>query len=673
MAYSYSKTVYVNNSTPAINAANLNNAEEGIFNANQGVFAFAKEIFEIHLHDIGVENAIPFYVTNGDTLTIKTDNNAVFTLSNIYYLDADKTLIGYHALAGYGSKRTVTYSSNTDCCFIYVAGTAQNATVTNNRIKNLQNANLLSTQKSLLIMNCAELMTLFQLDTVTHNGITFTPSNFGKTITISGTPSDDATYHFYIGSLADSPFVAGNKYTFKFNAPTGASIQVVCGSTVVLNTSSFDGTKTITIPSNATAIDVRIYCLKTTIQTGTANVSIYNERELDYLEVAELDKKISYNQLSASLGGSSENIFSGIDKTDGKYVSYSDGKLYDNTSYSTTDFFPVFPGASYNLAYYNYASQIAFYTKDKVYVSGFVTNSNTINIPNNDSIAYARWCGSTSSYNSWGLYLLPIVMEKIIDTAEGLLEGVIDATNKGYSKIIVKAGTYDLISEYKAKYGNNYFANYTSDYNGEVNGNWDRGIWLNNVEIYFEPGCKVNALYEGDNGVINANVRTYFSAFAMGQNVVIDGLVLDGKNLRYGIHPDWHSASYGKLVIRNCDLHQYRESSPSIMDNQAIGAGLDVHSDWLIENCIFRSDSDHAVVRIHNNVSADSESKITIKNCYIVGNGYILLNSYSTSTHQTMAIVTNCSWKNPAVVGKETEESNDNITMYAWNNEVRNS
>ena len=66
-------------------------------------------------------------------------------------------------------------------------------------------------------------------------------------------------------------------------------------------------------------------------------------------------------------------------------------------------------------------------------------------------------------------------------------------------------------------------------------------------------------------------------------------------------------------------------------------------------------------------------SKILIKDCYIVGNGYILLNSYSTSTKQTNALVTGCSWGNPAVVGKETQSSNDNITMYAWNNEIRSA
>ena len=147
--------------------------------------------------------------------------------------------------------------------------------------------------------------------------------------------------------------------------------------------------------------------------------------------------------------------------------------------------------------------------------------------------------------------------------------------------------------------------------------------------------------------------------------------MLDATELRYGLHPDFHVAKTEKLTIKNCDLHHYKPSSQSVNNNQAIGAGLGVYSTWEIVDCIFRSDTSNPVLRIHNNASSNSLSHILIKNCYIVGDGYILLNSYSTSMKQTNALVTGCSWQNPAVVGKETSSSNDNITLYAWNNEQR--
>lgn len=393
----------------------------------------------------------------------------------------------------------------------------------------------------------------------------------------------------------------------------------------------------------------------------------YSEQKVGILN--QINNCVDLDELKQIVGFDKVNLFNGIEIVDGYYVNSGNGALGALATYSATSYFEVLPGANYELPYHSDGSQIAFYDAKKEYVAGFVTKDTIFTVPDNDTIKYARWCSLTESITQWELYLIPLTSEKIkyIDTTEGLLAGIIDAYSKGIKIIVVNSGVYDIISEYKAHYGADYFNEYADNYNNQINGKFDCGIWLDSINIYFNSGALVTANYDGN----NQYVKSYFSAFAIGQNVTIDGLVLDASELRYGLHPDFHTKKNEYLTIQNCDLHHYKSSSSSVNNNQAIGAGLGVYSDWLIENCIFRSDTNNPVLRIHNNASSNAQSRIVIKGCYLIGDGYILLNSYSTSTNQTTALVNNCSWKTTAVVGKETSESNDNITILAWNNELR--
>ena len=378
---------------------------------------------------------------------------------------------------------------------------------------------------------------------------------------------------------------------------------------------------------------------------------------------------VSFSDLKELSGFDRANVLEEINTTEGQYVDCNSGKVCPLKDYSVTDFFRVRSGVSYDLTYHSSGSQIAFYDKDKDFVTGFPTGSDTLCVPDDDTIVYARWCGETATRSTWGLYIRQITNGRIcyIDPSIGILEGIIDAYETGAKKIIVMPGEYDIIEEYEHHFGEDYFKSYSPDYNNLKNGWYDAGIPLDDVDILFESGTHVSAHYKGS----NENVKVYFSAFSVFQDVTIDGLVLDASELRYGLHPDFHEKNTEYMTIKNCDLHHYKSSSSKDNNNQAIGAGLGVHSTWTIENCIFRSDTYNPVLKIHNNNSEESESKIIIKDCYIEGNGYIALNSYSTSTRQTIAQVSGCSWKTPVAVGKESPDSNNNITLYEWNNETR--
>lgn len=599
---------------------------------------------------------------------VKMNSDKIVTDANKAIQDANT------ALAGVKSERDAFVKSITDALetgtdtTLTLAGVPADAKATGDKLSELKD-DIGDTKAAYLATNCAEMVSLLGLTEKSQGGRTFVPSHNGTRITMSDSTGLVSIYELYNGSIEESLFRAGAKYFVKYTAPAGTYLQFVRdGTTEILNTASFSGEREITIPAETENLLIRLYCTKTA-ESGVHEISIINARSEDYLETARFAERPTIADISNLAGLMRENLFGAVDTIAGKYVNANNGVLNNLASFSATDYFNVQPGATYRLTYRTSGSQIAFYDAYKAYVMGFETTGNTFTVPEDSRILFARWCADTASLDKWGLYVEPITAQKIkyITKAEGILAGVIDAYAKGIGKIIVQPGTYDIIAEYEAYYGNGYFANYASNYNGLVNGHFDCGVWLENVDIVFSAGVFVNANYTGDNSF----VKEWFSAFAIGQNVTIDGLVLDASELRYGLHPDFHVNPTETLTIRNCDLHHYKASSTGPNNNQAIGAGVGVYATWNIENCVLRADTSNPVLRIHNNASSQAKSNIVIKDCYIVGDGYILLNSYSTSTKKTLALVSGCSWKNPAVVGKETSDSVDNVVMYAWNNETR--
>ena len=254
--------------------------------------------------------------------------------------------------------------------------------------------------------------------------------------------------------------------------------------------------------------------------------------------------------------------------------------------------------------------------------------------------------------------------EYVITNNTGLLCGFKEAHKKGYSSILVKNGLYDLIEEYKEEFGERYFEKYLTGYNDFKNGFFDTGIFIENMKVKFEVGSKVVCNYDGD----NMNVKNYFSAFSTGNNVIIDGLVLESSELRYGIHADFNTGkdeSY--MIIKNCDLSFYDYKGRC----QVLGCGLGEHVNWIIEDNYFHSDYNEAVLRIHNNVSSDSQSRVVLRNNYIDGKGYFLFNNYSSSKLITNIYVYGNSWISAPKIGYETVGSYDNIKMIEYNNETR--
>lgn len=494
-----------------------------------------------------------------------------------------------------------------------------------------------------------ELMETFDLTPSSVLGITVTPSNNNKTFTISGKATHDYVYNI-LDNDNTSKLLPNHKYyvSFESDKPLYANFQIISDfpSNVIIDTPqcSFEQ---IEIPIYARTVTVRLY-LKTDIEDCTCHISIKEIRENEEILIGtNVFKK--------------ENIF------DGTYVDYTTGNYIPLDSYFST--YPIDTHANnlYEISGLDNASQIAYYDKNNNYIFGeLVGEKSYIKIPNDDKIKYFVICTANACKDEFSIVLTAESPILTVDNGGSILETLKTAYQIGATKVIVESGEYDIIAEYKNYYGNDYFDKYTN-YDESYRGGdkFTRGLWLENIEIVFSSGAKVICKYDGT----NENVEIHFSAFATGDNVVIDGLVLNAENLRYGIHSDYNLTSdFTFMTIKNCDF-TFKNSRDVY---QSIGAGLGEHVLWTFENCIFRCSANEPTLRIHNHVSANAHSKIIVKGCYIEGSGYFLFNSYSTSAEITTILMSNCSYITPPVLGKETENSNVNMELLAWNNVQRN-
>lgn len=405
------------------------------------------------------------------------------------------------------------------------------------------------------------------------------------------------------------------------------------------------------VPGNNNIAFVRWCCQK----SNKANVKIY-------IRTLWFTSRFDYDYMFGN------NILRNYEIDDGYYVDYQTGTVIAAASWCITPYISVAPNDILGFTSPSHGSQLAFYDADFNYVSGMSSREAlSIIVPNNANIKYMRWCVEIA--NKSGATIRKIGVNKVdsiytITPAEGLLQGLKNAYSSGITKVVVTAGAYNVVNEYEQFFGANYFSSYTASYNGNVNGVWDYGLWLDNIDITFEPGARVTALYTGSNQYVISD----FSPFAIGSNAKVKGLVLESQNMRYGIHPDFHPETYEHVVIDSCDL---KHTDPSGR-NRAIGSGVGIHSDWVISNCIFHTLTAAGVVAIHNNDSASSKSNITIKDCYIEGPGRFIIQYHGPSTEVSDVLIHGNSYEvEPELVQSKPEDTSINMNIIKYNNEMR--
>ena len=247
------------------------------------------------------------------------------------------------------------------------------------------------------------------------------------------------------------------------------------------------------------------------------------------------------------------------------------------------------------------------------------------------------YCGSTREFT------------KITDVVK-------EATKYMNSIIYVDGEEFDIIEEYGQAY---------LDSN-----NSDIGMILkNNVHIICASGCKFIFNYQGTNEYIHK----MFSPFNSGKfGFILENAWIESKNCRYSVHDERNSESdfYDNKYLECTMIHDSSQSSWG--PHQAIGGGLGLHGNILIDGGYYESVGNDNTVSYHNAVATgvNSKSKVVIKNAHI--KGYTLCANYGSSTEKSQMIVNGCLLgSEPQLEKVITTDRADNMELITWNNVIR--
>ena len=244
------------------------------------------------------------------------------------------------------------------------------------------------------------------------------------------------------------------------------------------------------------------------------------------------------------------------------------------------------------------------------------------------------------------------------------------AINEAYlanvRNIIVKAGTYDIISEYKEEYGETFFENYSEK-------NTNKGIVLKNgINILFSGNSKVVCKYTGG----NEKVMSIFSPFNSGEEgFVVDGLNIESKNVRYCFHDErFQSEDSYFNTYRNCKFKQDNTQSNQTF-RACIGGGLGKNGHVVVDSCEFESvglTEPRGICTYHNTTADSGRSFVLIKNCYFHGFGSTYIHYAGTSPDITTMVVSGCSFEKslPLPVKAEGSYTVENVELIEFNNSI---
>jgi hypothetical protein len=210
-------------------------------------------------------------------------------------------------------------------------------------------------------------------------------------------------------------------------------------------------------------------------------------------------------------------------------------------------------------------------------------------------------------------YYKPISDQVVVDiNGSGDYTSILEALKDTFptTKVYVKAGTYNLVSEYENYYGSDFWINYAG-FNGQ-NDNFLRGLYVSNGRILeFESGAIIKFDYSGD----NTAVAQYFSILATGYDATIIGGYLDyGVGIaEYAIHDD-NATKAGTNIYKGIII----DGVPSGRGGNHIGGGCGLKNTYILEDIIFldaNMPDNYGDMYYHNNVGAGALNRIFVKNC----------------------------------------------------------
>lgn len=281
---------------------------------------------------------------------------------------------------------------------------------------------------------------------------------------------------------------------------------------------------------------------------------------------------------------------------------------------------------------------------------------------NDLSVVFKRQCDG-GTWGSWiKAYKKSDVRGKITVDINGngdftkFTDGIAYAYAQGDTDVYVKNGTYDITSEIDLETAGT----------GPVIGN--------GMRLFFESNAVIQCFYSGE----TESVRRLFSPLNAGSDkgFEIHNMKIRCKNTRYCVH-DEHGNSGVPYVNKyiNCDMY-LDNSESSWVAPQCIGGGLgncgiiEIDGGYY-EGTVAQGDNYYGEISYHNTSIANSISQIFIKNVYCKNNT-VRFGYHGASTMVTKCFVNGCSFAvAPLVRAEESGDTNVNMEMIAWGNEIR--
>lgn len=223
---------------------------------------------------------------------------------------------------------------------------------------------------------------------------------------------------------------------------------------------------------------------------------------------------------------------------------------------------------------------ISYYDENFAFISGVNANANTTITPPSGA-KYFRYSMSYSAEATYGIYFGDIIRGKnksvsiknlntegyyiIVDkSGNGDFTSLTEALYTTSENIYVMPGTYNIVDEYKALFGNDIF-----DTISDVSpmNYFQYGLFVDNREVKFSPSARVLCYLVG---VMTVDGTHRFSVFNLGSNARISGLTCAANGVFYMIHDDFGNLNENYTnIIEDCLLTM---NSP--VNRNVIGGGV---------------------------------------------------------------------------------------------------
>ena len=236
-------------------------------------------------------------------------------------------------------------------------------------------------------------------------------------------------------------------------------------------------------------------------------------------------------------------------------------------------------------------------------------------------------------------------------------QAIYDTVDSGID-VLVKPGTYDIVAEYVALFGQSAVDSMADSDSAIFNG-FQYGVRLRKRKVEFAPGAHLVCDWTGH--TVDGTHR--FSALGVDYNVEIIGLDLDATATFYCIHDDYGIATPYTVKYENC-----RVVGHNITNADCIGGGCKKYSRHILNNCYFDNNlTGSATVRYHNTNAEGAEPEIYVSNCYF--NNWFTPRWYGPQTSKMRVYVNNCHARAIYKMAESSSYDIDNVELYKWNNE----